>query len=185
MIPGFREAVNARQQKKEEMRSAKIGEYLKIAIETVDKKNRLGATTQLTKPRLPPLWSGQKYDRWKIEVEKWFDNNKSTDEEKYIDLLESLKKNDAVKEFVVKTLVEKVGNTRTVKKILEVMTEKFAKTTSEKTSDMMKKISGNGFKSEDKIDVMIDRFEEMITETENIRLAENLRYAMSLQFWKG
>ena len=39
------------------------------------------------------------YDRWKIEVEKWCDNNKSTDEEKYIDLLESLKKNNAVKEF--------------------------------------------------------------------------------------
>ena len=62
------------------------------------------------------------------------------------------------------------------------MTEKFTKTTSEKTLDMMKKISESGFKSEDKIDVMIDRFEEMITETENIRLAENLRYVMSLQF---
>ena len=48
-VPGFREAVNARQQKKEEVRSAKIGEYLKIAIETVEKKNRPGATTQLTK----------------------------------------------------------------------------------------------------------------------------------------
>ena len=47
---------------------------------------------------------------------------------------------------------------------------------------MMKKISGSGFKSEDKIDVMIDIFEEMITKIENIRLTENLRYAMSLQF---
>ena len=54
-----------------------------------------------------------------------------------------------------------------------------------KTSEMMKKISGSGFKSEEKIDVMIDRFEEMITKTEKIRLAENLRYAMSLQFLKG
>ena len=62
------------------------------------------------------------------------------------------------------------------------MTEKYTKTTSEKTSDMMKKISRNGFKSEDKIDVMIYRFEEIITETEKMRLAENLRYAMSLQF---
>ena len=52
------------------MRSAKIEAYLKIAIETVDKKNRPGATAHLTKPRLPPLWSGQKYERWKIEVEK-------------------------------------------------------------------------------------------------------------------
>ena len=72
-----------------------------------------------------------------------------------------------VKQFVVNTLIEKVGSTRTVKKILEVMTEKFSKTTSEKTSDMMKKISGERFKSEDKIDVMIDKFEEMVIETEN------------------
>ena len=44
-VPGFREAVVARQQKKEEMRSPKMGEYLKIAIESVEKKNRPGATT--------------------------------------------------------------------------------------------------------------------------------------------
>ena len=59
---------------------------------------------------------------------------------------------------MVKTLVQKVKETRTVKKNLEVMTEKFARTTSDKTSEMMKKISGNEIKSEDKIDVMIDRF---------------------------
>ena len=47
---------------------------------------------------------------------------------------------------MVKTLVEKVGDIRTVKKILEVMTEKFAKTTSKRTADMMRKISVNGFK---------------------------------------
>ena len=64
------------------MRSAKIGDYLRIEIETADKNTRPGTTTQLTKPRPPPLWSGQQYDRQKIEVEKWFDNNKSTDEEK-------------------------------------------------------------------------------------------------------
>ena len=29
---------------------------------------------------------------------------------------------------------------------------------------------------------MIDRFEEMVTEIERIKLAENLKYAMSLQF---
>lgn len=68
-----------------------IGEYLRTEIETAEKKNRPGATTQLTKPRLPPFWSGQQYDRWKIEVGKWFDNNKSMDEDKYIDLLESLR----------------------------------------------------------------------------------------------
>ena len=78
------------------------------------------------------------------------------------------------------TLIEKVGSTRTVKKILDVMTEKFSKTLSEKTLDMMKKISGEGFKTDDKIDVMIDKYEEIVTETVNIELAKNLRYSMNL-----
>lgn len=52
-IPGFREQLKARQQKKEDIRATKIGEYV---------KNRPEGTTQLSKPRFPPLWSGQKYD---------------------------------------------------------------------------------------------------------------------------
>ena len=52
----------------------------------------------------------------------------SSDEEKNIDLMESLKKNENIKEFVVKTLAEKVEKTRTVKWVLDVLTEKFAKT---------------------------------------------------------
>ena len=47
---------------------------------------------------------------------------------------------------------------------------------------MLRKISGNNLKTEEKIDVMIDKFEEMVIEIENIKLAENLRYATSLQF---
>ena len=81
---------------------------------------------------------------------------------------------------MVKNLVEKVGGTRTVKKILEVMTKMFAKTIGENTADMMRKISGNNFKTEEKIDVMIDKFEDMVTEIERIKLAENLKYAMRL-----
>ena len=46
----------------------------------------------------------------------------------------------------------------------------------------MRKISGNGFKSDDKIDVMIDRFEDMLTERKKIKLEENLDYAKALQF---
>ena len=55
------------------------------------------------------------------------------------------------------------------------MTEKFAKTIEEKTTDMMRKISGAGFKSDENIDLMIDRFEDMVTEIERIKLAENLK----------
>ena len=56
-------------------------------------------------------------------MNKWFENNRARKEEKYIDFLESLKKNEVIKEFVVRTLVEKVGETRTVTRILEVITK--------------------------------------------------------------
>ena len=115
-------------------------------------------------------------------MERWYENNKASDEEKYKDLLEGLKKNEVIKEFVVKTLVEKVGTTRTVMRILEVMTEKFDKNLSEKTNEMMRKIGGEGFKSDENVDKMIDRFGDMIIEMKKIKLAENLDYAMGLQF---
>ena len=96
-IPGFREQLKSRQQIEKNLRAVAISDYVKIALESAETKNRPGGVSQLAKPRLPPLWSGQKYDRWKIEVEKWSDNNKLSDEEKFIDLLESLKKNDEVR----------------------------------------------------------------------------------------
>ena len=49
------------------------------------------------------------------------------DEKKYVGLLESLKKNEAVREFVVRILIETFEETRMVKRILEIMTEKYAK----------------------------------------------------------
>ena len=84
-----------------------------------------GGTTQLVKPRPPPLWTGQKFDRWKDEVTAWRDNGRGNGEEKVLDLIESLKKNDVIKGFVNRTLIEKVGTTRTVVRILEIMSKKF------------------------------------------------------------
>ena len=45
---------------------------------------------------------------------------------------------------------------------------------------MMRTISGTGFTSDREIGMMIDRFEEMVTETAKIRLPENLKCAMIL-----
>ena len=87
-----------------------------------------------------------------------------------------------IREFIVNTLVGKVGTTKTAMIILEVMTEKFDKTMSEKTSEMMRNICGEGFKSDENVDKMIDRFGNMILEMKKIRLAENLDYAMVLRF---
>ena len=53
-IPGFRELLKVRQQNKENMRESAKGEYVKLAIESAEKKYIPGGTTQLSKPRLPP-----------------------------------------------------------------------------------------------------------------------------------
>ena len=64
------------------------------------------------------------------------------------------------------------------------MNEKFDRNLSEKTSDMMRKISDKGFKSDESVDKMIDRFGDMMVEIEKIRLEDNLNYAMGLRFLK-
>ena len=112
-IGGFKEAVWAREKKKREenemirvkeaeVMANMVADVIKLALEGKESKVTQGATTQLVKSRQPPLWSGQKYDRWKIEVEKWYNNTKASDEKKYINLLKSLKKDKAIKEFMVR-----------------------------------------------------------------------------------
>ena len=110
-IGGFKEALWARKKKKteedesidikmEEIRANKFAQAIKLALENKVMPGTAG-TTQLVETRQPPLWSGQKFDRWKIEVERRYENNKSKDEDNYIDLLESLKKNEVIKDFVL------------------------------------------------------------------------------------
>ena len=60
------------------------------------------------------------------------------------------------------------------------MSEKFSKTTGEKMSSLVNKISN--FKADENIDKLIDKFEELITETDKLKLAQNLKYALSLMF---
>ena len=76
--------------------------------------------------------------------------------------LESLKKNDAIKVFVNRTLIEEIRVTGTVDRILEIMSEKFDRNMGEKTLEMMRKISGEGFKSDESVDRIMDRFRDMI-----------------------
>merc|ERR1712240_592917 len=86
---------------------------------------KAGGVAQIVKPRPPPLWTGQKFDKLKVEVTGWRDHGRGNDEEKFLNLIESLKKNEAIKAFVSRTLIEIVGETRTVDKVLETMRKKF------------------------------------------------------------
>ena len=69
---------------------------------------------------------------------------------------------------------------REVKKVLDMMVEKYSKTTCERITEVMKKISG--FKTEQKVDTLIDRFKEMVTEIKAVRLIDRMKYALRSQF---
>ena len=158
--PEFRQAITHREERKEEkqadLQANKLTQALTIMMNR-DLRNPMTPPTQLVKSRWPPVWTGQQFDKWKLEVEKWTENNKLTEEDKYVDLMESLKRNETIKDFVTKTLVDKVGERRTVMRVLEAMAEKYSKTVCEKIMDTMKKICG--FWTEDKVDAFIDRFD--------------------------
>ena len=85
-----------------------------------------------------------------------------SDEDKYVDLLENLKKNSQIQDFVSNTLIGRVRDTRTVAGILEVMSEKYGRNTGEKMLELTKKISGEGWKNDDNIETMVEGFERMM-----------------------
>ena len=109
--------------------SVKIREILNTYMDTKKKKEMdykqdrevelaksLPAKTSLMIGRTEiPKWIGQEFDVWKKELENWNENDKSSDETKYCNVLESLKKNDKIKDFVISTLTEKTENDRKVR----------------------------------------------------------------------
>ena len=75
-----------------------------------------------------PKWIGHDFEVWKKELEKWRENDKLSEETKYCNVLESLKKNEKVKEFILSTVVEKTERDKTVESILKVLEDKYART---------------------------------------------------------
>merc|ERR1712105_452427 len=188
-IPEFRNQLRERAEKtaeKEQENAEKVAisaakTQAEIMSKVVRDTQEVRNTTQLVKPRYPPGWTGQKFDKWKVEIEKWSVNSKASEEDKFIDLIESLKRNEAIKEFVTKSLMEKVGETRTVEKILRVMAEKFSKTICEQVRDTMRKICT--FKMSGSVDSLIDNFEEMLLEMAKLEMSTTrMEYALSAQF---
>ena len=61
-----------------------------------------------------------------------------------------------------------------------MMSEKYAKTTGEKVLGNLNNIIN--FKTEERLDILVDKFEEILTETEKVDLVNNLKYGLSLLF---
>ena len=76
--------------------------------------------------------------------------------------------------------MDKIGDVRTVERVLTVMAEKYSMTVCEKITEVMKKISG--FRTDGKVDTLIDNFDEMLVEVQTLDLARRLNYALSSQF---
>ena len=141
----------------------------------------LPAKTRLMMERTEiPKWLGKVFDVWQKELEKWNENDKSSDETKYCNVMESLKRNDKIKDYVITTLAEKTENDRKVTAILKVMAEKYEKTMSERCLSLMAEIVN--FKADGGIEKITDKFGRMMAEVKKIDLAANLDYAMTLQF---
>ncbi len=118
-IKGFKEALWKRDKEREKLRAKEMVEAAAAAAQagTAGTGGAAEGVAQIVKPRPPPLWTGQKFDRWKVEVMSWRNHSRGNDEEKYLDLEESLKKNEAIKECVRRTLKEKVGESKTITRI--------------------------------------------------------------------
>ena len=74
--------------------------------------------------------------------------------------MESLKKNDKIKNYVVNTLAEKTENDRKVSAILKVMAEKYERTESERCLALITEIAN--LKVDGGIENITDRFGRMM-----------------------
>lgn len=140
-------------------------------------------TTQVVRPRIVPTWSGQRLERYREEVEKWTEDNKSTELTKYYDLVESLKQNksEKVKQYVINVLLEKVKEDKTVKRVLELLEEKFKKTTCEKVRNVEKRWIEFGVDGE--IEKVVGDWERIMDDMTKLGLMTEIRkYAMSARF---
>ena len=77
-------------------------------------------------------------------------------------------------------VTENTERDRTVESIVRVLEEKCAGTIGEKMTGLMKEISE--FKIEGDVEKILDKFEKMMVESKKIDLAQNLEYAILLQF---
>ena len=150
--------------------------------ESTSKSKSLTNTTQITKAKPPPIWVGQTFERFKLEIEDWSSNNKDSEYNKYNDLIENLKKNETVKDYVITVVIDRTArsSSRTVQAVLEVLAEKYARTKAEKCNDILEKIVGFSTDKSESCEKFLDKFESLMTEISREKISDCLNYVMSL-----
>ena len=75
-------------------------------VQTMKEKK---AETVITKPKNPPIWGEETFERYAEQVRYWNDNSKDTDLNKYHDLLEVLKKKKDLKDYILNTVLDRTN----------------------------------------------------------------------------
>ena len=146
-----------------------------------DNKENKTVTTQITKAKPPPVWIGGDFERFREEVEAWNENNADSDMTKYADLIESLKRNKDIKENDIRVIQDKareLGDT-SVKRAMDILKEKYQKTTIEKTKDILKDILEFEMKAEENFEEYWDRCKILITKCKREKINEKFYYMMA------
>jgi hypothetical protein len=142
------------------------------------------SSVQVMKLKTPPTWVGTNFECWKEDVTHWAANNKDDPYNKCQDLLESLKKNPVVKQYLIDVLIDgtKAGEDRMVEKILDLMNDRFAKTQPEHLKDLFDKMRKLEMGQEETCEEFWDRFYAIIVEMDKEHVEEHLMYLMSTVF---
>ena len=78
---GFRQALRKRENEKEELKTKAMASTMMMMMEGMQNRGETQATTQIVKSKQTPLWSGQPFEKWRTEVEKWSENNRASEED--------------------------------------------------------------------------------------------------------
>jgi hypothetical protein len=126
------------------------------------------STTQLTKAKQPPIWIGTNFECFRREVEAWELGNKEPAQDKFHALMESLKKNNDIKDYVVTHILEKTTKqaTQTVTHVLDFLVEKFVKTFTEKAKEVFGQLIDFVMTEGKMYEQYKDRFQSLLTDCE-------------------
>jgi hypothetical protein len=141
-------------------------------------------TVQITRSKPVPVWAGGDFDLWKSEVVGWAEKNTDDEYHKCQDLIESLKKNETVKKYVVDVILEGTVLVvdKTVKKVLDIMSDRFEKTKAEKLKDVFKNMIGMEQRDDEDFESYLDRFTANMVEIDKMAYVHHVKYLMGRFF---
>jgi hypothetical protein len=153
---------------------------MKTMMTYMGTKNEAPKVTQLTKAKPPPIWAGEDFEKYEMEIEAWNLANKADDYEKYGDLLESLKKNKDKEQYVTNFIIGQTTKPeeKTVKNIMILLKDKYGRMKTEKLKGVLNEILEFQIDENETGEEYWDRFQKLLANIEKENVKEHLNYTM-------